>query len=1547
MDYSQSILRQNHYEDLGFAIPDNPFSPNSYGISPSLPANYTNAQVSLLLIPSAVLLLLSPIRVLQLYRANLKVLPNRTGAIKAVLTVAIAGVKLAALLLCLTSTPRPNGLSIAFHVVPFLAALTVCQLSFFEHGRSVKPSTLLILYLLASVTCEGVLLRSIYLIHGGSSVTPVVHAAAFGLELLLLVLESRNKRGYLRELYKELPLEQTCGDLNRAFLVWVNHLILLGNSKLLIYPDLPSLDDGLKSRSLRVRMEDVWEKTGKHGIHLSEFLKSIIDPTLAKPEPKEGSSGGSALLWAMFGFFKGSLLLNAIPRLLMIAFRYSQPIFINSTIRYVTEPITETEGRDTTGYYLIFAAFIIYAGLGVSFCIYWQSHNRIKVQSRGALVGLIHARCLTRRDGINDGAAAVTHMSSDTDTVENLAWLCQEMWAQMVEFLIGMVMLWVQLGWWCLTPLAIIVLFSQVARWTGRMIGESMANWQKAKQKRIALTTSMIDYIRNIKMMGMASTVMARVQESRMIDLTPSTTGNWRKWQLTIIVNGIGILAPVITLIGYAADAYLRGKNSLDSTTAFTSIATITLVTTPANIFLALFPQLATVYGCATRIQRYLLEPPRDDKRVLLKSHSRVSGPIGNEPTSENGLDGQHTIDKSPAVIIEDVVLRPAVAADVCLDGISVQLNKGSLSVICGAVGTGKTTLARAILGDVTPDAGSISVSTKRIAYCAQNPWLINTNIKTMVCGSEGETEIDEKWYSTVIRACGLEEDIEQLSGGDLVVVGSRGVTLSGGQRQRVALARAVYARPEIIILDDILSALDAKTEAHIAEMLIGPNGIFRTLKTTVILITHASHYLPLADMILVLANSRIEEQGTWEDLRSSASYVSKVQVKKSNPHPTKNAANEKPLTTPGTTPFSEPNISDLSRKTGDLSVYLYYFRSVSPLAVLVFLICNIADGAALAIMPSILRAWSEAGGSNMSLYTTMYALSSLLAFTATGSVIWSTLILIAPKAGEVLHHRLLKIIMRCEHHYLSSTTIEQTTNTTPQSTAVVFYYMNYVDHSLPFNLMDAFRQFVKLVSQLILLFITQGFIAVGTPFLLLVLYFLQKLYLHTSRQIRFLDIELRAKVLSDFLETLEGISHIRAFAWQSQSIDQNIKNLDISQGPHYMMLCIQQWLSLVLDMLVAGLSVLVVSLAVVFRASTTGGQIGIALNIILTISGTLTRLLQSWTQLETSLGAISRIKTLEETLLPEDKECEHFEPSPEWPEKGAIELKEVVAIYNPKRVVLKGISMKISPGQRIGICGRTGSGKSTLLLSMLRLVELESGSITIDGLNLCTLPRETIRARIIAIPQDTFVLNDSIRLNIDPSAIASDEKIIAVLKKVQLWGVIRPRASNTTAPNGTVNAASTAKQEVDPLEAPLQESPLSHGQFQLFGLARALLLKDRSRILLLDEATSNVDTRTDELMQRIIREEFTQHTIITIAHRLHTIRDADTIIVMDKGKVVEVGTPDELLAKKVEKKAMGGGSQRAVLLGDTRSTIPTLTPAEGTSPIPLTSDSAANLLSA
>jgi ATP-binding cassette subfamily C (CFTR/MRP) protein 1 len=170
----------------------------------------------------------------------------------------------------------------------------------------------------------------------------------------------------------------------------------------------------------------------------------------------------------------------------------------------------------------------------------------------------------------------------------------------------------------------------------------------------------------------------------------------------------------------------------------------------------------------------------------------------------------------------------------------------------------------------------------------------------------------------------------------------------------------------------------------------------------------------------------------------------------------------------------------------------------------------------------------------------------------------------------------------------------------------------------------------------------------------------------------------------------------------------------------------------------------------------------------------------------------------------------------------------------------------------------------------------MDSGTIIIDGIDLEVVPREIIRSRLVTIPQEPFILSGSVRLNADPTFTSSDALIIAALTKVGLWSILSERGG---------------------LDAEMTASPLSQGEQQIFCLARAML-RTGGRILVLDEATSNVDAETDQLMQRLIREEFAGYTIITVAHRLDTILDSDRIIVLDSGTVVEIGTPAELLAR-------------------------------------------------
>jgi len=373
---------------------------------------------------------------------------------------------------------------------------------------------------------------------------------------------------------------------------------------------------------------------------------------------------------------------------------------------------------------------------------------------------------------------------------------------------------------------------------------------------------------------------------------------------------------------------------------------------------------------------------------------------------------------------------------------------------------------------------------------------------------------------------------------------------------------------------------------------------------------------------------------------------------------------------------------------------------------------------------------------------------------------------------------------------------------------------------------------------------------AITIPFTLLVLYFIQDVYLKTSRQIRFMDLEARSPLYTNFLETLSGLSTIRAFGWEASARAENMIRLDVSQRPYYLLYCIQRWLNLVLDLLVASLAVIIVALALSIRGSTSPSLLAVALINVLGFNQTLSQLVNQWTSLKISLGAIARVRSFERDTVSEDLEGEDMVLPETWPSGGGVEWRNVSARYNDTNLALDSINLNIAPGEKIGICGRTGSGKSSLLMTLLRLLDFSDGEVLIDGCPISRISRGKLRERMMAIPQDPFLLSTSVRMNVDPSGTVQDSVIINVLRKIGMWETIEGRGG---------------------LDADMMEQPLSHGQQQLFCLARVLVQKSQRdlKILLLDEATSSVDSTTDALMQKLIREEFSDCTIIVVAHRV------------------------------------------------------------------------------
>lgn len=359
----------------------------------------------------------------------------------------------------------------------------------------------------------------------------------------------------------------------------------------------------------------------------------------------------------------------------------------------------------------------------------------------------------------------------------------------------------------------------------------------------------------------------------------------------------------------------------------------------------------------------------------------------------------------------------------------------------------------------------------------------------------------------------------------------------------------------------------------------------------------------------------------------------------------------------------------------------------------------------------------------------------------------------------------------------------------------------------------------------------------------------------------------------------------MRAFSWETQFREQYFEFLDASQRPYYLQFCIQRWLALVLDLMVAAMAGIMMVLVVQLRGQFAPKFVALALLNVTSFNASLTLFIKGYTQLETAFGAVARLKQFSSTTESENLASETGQVPEEWPSSGHVVIKNMTASYtktgNP---VLHGVTLDIPAGSKVGICGRSGSGKSSLMGCLLRLLEIDANSsIEFDGIDITTIPRQTIRASVAVVPQHPFFMKStSVRDNLAPRGERNDERMLAALHRLKMRDVI---------------------DRMGGLDSILDIDRLSQGQRQLLCLARAMLAN--KRIILLDEASSNVDPNSEQLIRQVIREQFVGCTVIAIVHRLGAVVDFDRVAVMSGGRVVEWDNPRELLKRDSEFKKL------------------------------------------
>ncbi|MCJ1413888.1 hypothetical protein MMC32_000213 [Xylographa parallela] len=1354
--------------------------------------------------------------------------------------------------------------------------------------RSIQPSKTLECYLFFSTLLDIARTRTLWAIQEGR-MAAILFSTIFGLRCLLLLLESAGKRRLLKPMYQDSALESTSNMISRGLFWWLNPQLLKGYSSLMSMADLSAIDTKLTGKG-----------AGEDGLQQRWNIS-------------KNRGNGNSLLRACLGHFKWQIGAGIIPRALQIGFLFAQPFLIRTTIALMSAP----DSLYTTyiGYALIGSYAIVYVGIAISTVLARHKAFRVITMMRDSIVSMIYDKTMKLPSTGLDGNGPITLMSADIERLASGLRYMHDAWASTIEICIALYLLYKELGIAGIAPIVIAMACAIFAVILSAMSRNRQKIWLEAIEARVDATSRMLGSMKGVKMRGLTTKLFSIIQGMKEDEIKKSQKFRELLIAAAAVAYSNGAIAPVISFAIYS----VGGSGVLTTEKAFYALTLFALLNEPIGTLVEALTGLATARGSLDRIDKFLKRDPHVDGRASAPSINGSDSEAATDTTHEaesielkrSNFNGQtlptlsfsektHVILDSQAMsndmaygiesVTEIVTARHRTAGWVknsvpVLQNLNFDVQPSTFTVVLGPTGSGKSTLLTALLGEVPKYDGYLYVSTPHVAYCAQVPWLTNTTLKQNILG---ESLFDLNWYRKVIRACGLEQDFSMLTSGDHCLVGSNGSTLSGGQKQRVALARAVYSRKLTVVLDDPLSGLDPSTEEWVISHLFGSGGLFRETGATVIMASNSVQHLSIADHVVVLGtNGRITQQGSFEELNAVEGYVQSLSLEKQEPSAIlKHDIETVPLIMPDA--FINLPPADGDRRTGDMSLYTYYIQTVG-IPQSIFFVGLLSLYVFFLSFPAIwVQWWAAANDVNpnhkLGMYLGVYACLAAGAMISVVISCWHLMVNIVSKAARVLHTRLLSSVLNAPMSFFTTTDLGITTNRFTQD-------LQLIDMELPISLLNTVLASLTCLAQLIIISYSTRYLAAIVPLCLGVFYMIQRFYLRTSRQLRFMEIEIKSPLFSNFLETLSGLVTIRAFGWEDAYRRRNLELVKTSQKPFYLLFCVQRWLELVVSLAVAGFAVLLVGVAVATRGSISAGFIGVALINIVTFSENIQSLIMHWTVLETSLGAVSRIRSFTSTTESENLPSENTTPPSDWPSTGEIQFRGVSASYtkDTSRPALKDISISIAGGQKVGICGRSGSGKSTFVATLLRMLDLDSGSIWVDDIDLSTVPRQEVRSRMIVMPQDPYFFGGSVRLNLDPPSELSDDVIIKALNKTQIWDTIQKQGG---------------------LDAMVTDDFLSHGQRQLLCLSGAILHEGK-KIFILDEATSGVDKASDELMQRLIRSEFQDHTVIAIAHRLDTILDFDQVIVMDKGIVSEIGNPMTLLR---DGKSNGEPSQFALL---------------------------------
>ncbi|CAH0389150.1 unnamed protein product [Bemisia tabaci] len=1150
-----------------------------------------------------------------------------------------------------------------------------------------------------------------------------------------------------------------------------------------------------------------------------------------------------------------------------------------------------------------------YAGglfIAASFQTLFLAHyfNRMRITGlriRVALTSAIYRKALNISNASRKESTVgeiVNLMSVDAQRFMELMPHLSLLWSAPLQISLAVFFLWEILGPSVLGGLVVMILVILINIPIARKSDALTMKQMRYKDERIKLMNEILSGIKVLKLYAWETSFEKHIQKIRMKEV------NTLK-QLAILGSTTAFIwscAPLlVALTTFGVYLFIDDEHSLDAEKTFATVALFNILKFPLVMLPNMISNLVQTMVSVRRLNKFMNSDELDPNCVT------------------------HSASEKEPLVIEKGNFGWGTSVPVLHD-IDIKIFDKSLVAVVGTVGCGKSSLLAAFLGEMDLISGRVNTKGS-IAYVTQQAWIQNATLRENILFGK---EYDYKTYNKVIKACALRSDFALLPGGDQTEIGEKGINLSGGQKQRVSLARAVYSDADVYFLDDPLSAVDSHVGKHIFENVIGPQGLLKN--KTRVLVTHGLTYLPDVDEIYVLKNGMISEKGTYKQLiDKKGAFAEFIQT-----HMLESENDDKPAE--GTQDISRPSsplvyqrVQDRSRPsspallrkrshsasergstlslrqfsyeegsnfveqdddrrnkiideeiamTGNIkwSVFSHYMRAMGWLFVflafaftLLFQVCAVGSNLWLSIWTSRNNTLPD-GSQDPEERNWFLEVYAILGLSAGLCAIVADL---APrigcvKASRALHGYLLHGILRAPLTFTDTTPIGRILSRFSKD-------VDTMDNKLPMEISDTLYCVMEVIGVLfIITYATPPFLWCIVP-LVILYYILQRFYTATSRQLQRLESISRSPIFSHFSETVAGAQVIRAYGAVNRFIQEYEKRMDANQICFHPTVISIRWLSVRLETIGNLIIFCAAFFAVLARGSLSAGLVGLSVSYALQVTGALNWFVRMASSVETDVVAIERVK--EYTEIQEEAKWDVPEtlPPAKWPQKGNIVFENFKVRYRSELdLVLKGLNFSVNEREKVGIVGRTGAGKSSLTLALFRIIEAAEGAIYIDGIDISTLGLHTLRSRLTVIPQDPVLFSGSLRMNLDPLGVYSDTKIWHALELSHLKEFVKSQAAG--------------------LQHEIAEGGenLSVGQRQLICLARALLRK--TKVLILDEATAAVDVETDDLIQTTIRQEFSDCTILTIAHRLNTIMDSDRVLVLDHGLIMEYDSPLNLL---------------------------------------------------